>query len=259
MSTYDFPGVTLLITHYNRSSSLERLLISFKDLNCQFQEIIVSDDGSNQEQLAYLNKLQQRFAFRLIGTDTNHGLGHNLNKGQQAVRSPLTLYVQEDFVPTPLFPENFQHAITLFNEDAELDVVRFYAYFAYPYLKPYKFGYSKMLIKPWQLNYKKIYAYSDHPHLRRSSFLERFGKYAEGIKGDRTEYRMCVSFIQNHGKGLFFDDFTSLFKQVNSDDEPSTMLRSNLTQSRNPLIKLARDVYRQVKYNYDIYFYREKK
>jgi len=258
MNAFNFHGVTLLITHYNRSSSLERLLNSFESLNCRFDEIVVSDDGSNKEQLAHISNLQQRFSFRLIGAETNQGLGHNLNKGQQAVRSPLTLYVQEDFIPTPLFPENFQNAITLFDEDAKLDVVRFYAYFAYPYLKPIKFGYSEMLIEPWQLNYKKIYAYSDHPHLRRSTFLERFGKYAEGIKGDRTEYRMCVSFIQNHGKGVFFNDFSSLFKQVNSEDEPSTMQRSNLTQSKNPLIKLARDVYRQIKYNYDIHFYREK-
>jgi len=255
MNVYDFPGVTLLITHYNRSTSLERLLNSFEGLNCHFKEIIVSDDGSNQEQLAYLSKLQQRFAFRLIGSETNHGLGHNLNKGQQAVRTPLTLYVQEDFVPTSLFPENFQHATTLMNEDEELDMVRFYAYYAYPYLKSYKFGFSEMLIQPWQFNYKKIYAYSDHPHLRRSSFLQRFGKYAEGIKGDRTEYKMCISFIQKQGKGLIFNNLTSLFDQVNSEDEPSTMQRSNLSLSKNPLVKIARDIYRQIKYNYDIYFH----
>jgi glycosyltransferase involved in cell wall biosynthesis len=259
MDVHDFPGVTLLITHYNRSSSLERLLYSFENLNCRFKEIVVSDDGSNKEQLAYVSQLQRRFPFRLITSESNHGLGHNLNKGQEAVRSPLTLYVQEDFVPTPRFPENFEHAITLLVEDEQLDIIRFYAYFAYPYLKPYKFGYSEMLIKPWQLNYKKIYAYSDHPHLRRSSFLQRFGKYAEGVKGDRTEYRMCVSFIQNHGKGLFFDDFTSLFKQVNSDNEPSTMQRSNLTQSKNFLIKIVRDLYRQIKYNYDIKYYKGNK
>ena len=256
MNVYDFPGVTLLITHYNRSGSLERLLNRFESLNCRFHEIVVSDDGSNTEQVAYISKLQQRFAFRLIGSETNYGLGHNLNKGQLAVESPLTLYIQEDFVPTSLFPENFQHAVTLMKEDEELDMVRFYGYYAYPYLKPYKFGYSEMLIEPWQLNYKKIYAYSDHPHLRRSSFLQRFGKYAEGIKGDRTEYKMCVSFIQKHGKGLIYDNLTSLFDQVNSDEEPSTMQRSNLTQSKNPLIKIARDLYRQFKYNYDIYFYK---
>ena len=53
----------------------------------------------------------------------------------------------------------------------------------------------------------KIYQYSDHPHLRKSSFLTKFGRYQEGIKGDKTEYNMCVSFIKNKGKGLFFNEF----------------------------------------------------
>jgi glycosyltransferase involved in cell wall biosynthesis len=256
MNNYLFPEVTLLITHYNRSASLQRLLNSFKELNCSFCEIIVSDDGSEDEHLIFLDELQLKFNFKLITSKTNFGLGHNLNKGQQAVSSALTLYVQEDFVPTSLFPENFERAVRLMNEQSELDMVRFYAYFAYPYLKPFKYGYSEMIIKPLQLNYKKIYAYSDHPHLRRSSFLQRFGNYKEGIKGDRTEYRMCVSFIQKKGKGLFYDNFDALFKQVNSDVEPSTMSRSNLSQSRNFIISIVRNIYRQIKYNYDIVFFK---
>ncbi len=43
---YKFPNVTLLITHYNRSGSLERLLNAFEKLNCSFENIVVSDDGS---------------------------------------------------------------------------------------------------------------------------------------------------------------------------------------------------------------------
>jgi glycosyltransferase involved in cell wall biosynthesis len=258
MDNYFFSDVSLLITHYNRSASLERLLKSFADLRCSFNEIVVSDDGSEQSHVNFLKKLQESHKFRLITSETNHGLGHNLNKGQEAVTSALTLYVQEDFVPTALFPKNFVNAVQLMNEDKALDVVRFYAYFAYPYLKPVRLGFSEMIIKPLQLNYKKIYAYSDHPHLRRSSFLSRFGKYAEGIKGDRTEYRMCVSYIQHKGKGLFFEDFGCLFTQINSDVEPSTMTRSNLTQSSNVFVKILRDIYRQVKYNYDILFFKQK-
>ena len=111
-----------------------------------------------------------------------------------------------------------------------------------------------MLVKPWFTNYKKIYYYSDHPHLRRSSFFERFGRYEEGLKGDKTEYKMCVSFIKNKGKGLFYDDYKALFKQENSSEEPSTMTRSNWTQSENLLITLVRNIYRQVKYNFDLLF-----
>lgn len=249
---YEFNEVSLLITHYNRSSSLRRLLQSFKDLNCSFGEIVVSDDGSDPESIQSLEESRRLFNFKLVTTTTNKGLGHNLNKGQDAVSRPLTLYVQEDFVATEAFPMNFTNALEIFRSE-EFDLVRFYSYLKFPYLKEYKLGYSEMCLSTWQMDYTKIYAYSDHPHLRRSTFLKKFGRYEEGIKGDKTEYRMCVSFIKNKGRGLFFNDYQKMFSQINSESEPSTMKRSSWTETKSPLVGLIRYLYRQVKYNFDIY------
>jgi len=253
-----FKNVSLLITHYNRPKSLERLLSTFEVLNCSFDEVIVSDDGSKSEHRIALQNLQSRFLFRLIESVNNRGLGNNLNKGQRAVNSTMTLYVQEDFVPTAMFPASFRIALDLLKKNQDLDIIRLYAYYAYPYLRPYANGFSEMLIKPYSLNYTKIYYYSDHPHLRRSNFLEKFGDYQEGLAGDRTEYRMCLSFIQKKGKGLFYNNFKDLFVQENSETEPSTMTRTNFTSSVTPLISALRYVYRQVKYNFDINFYKPK-
>ncbi|WP_187261805.1 glycosyltransferase [Pontibacter beigongshangensis] len=252
-----YKDVTLLITHYNRSSSLERLLKSYQDLNCEFEEIVVSDDGSKPEHLKALKELLKSYAFRLVTSPVNKGLANNLNKGQRAVKTPLTLYVQEDFIPLPAFTTHFADALEMMRAQQELDIIRFYAYSAYPYLKPYKKGYSEMVIKPWFTNYRKIYYYTDHPHLRRSSFLEKFGHYVEGIKSDKAEYLMCLSFIQHKGKGLFFDGYKQLFLQKNSTEEPSTMQRSNWRQSRNPIVAYGRNIYRQIKYNFDIHFTRQ--
>ncbi len=251
---YHFPQVTLLVTHYNRSKSLENLLNTFKKQQCFFGEIVVSDDGSMQVHLDTIKKLQREIDFKLVTSPKNKGLGNNINKGQDAVTKPYTLYVQEDFEPDASFTAHFFNAMQIMDEEPELDSVRFYAYQKYPYLKPYKKGFSKMLIKPWFTNYKKIYYYSDHPHVRRSSFFNKFGRYQEGLKGDRTEYKMCVSFIKNKGKALFYDDYKALFSQVNSSDEPSTMSRSNWTRSENIFIALVRDIYRQLKYNFDLLF-----
>jgi glycosyltransferase involved in cell wall biosynthesis len=250
----NFKGVTLMVTHYNRSSSLENLLRSFHNLGCVFEDIVVSDDGSKPEHQEYLQKIQQEFPFRLITTPVNKGLGNNLNKGQDAVKTPYTLYVQEDFTPTAIFPQHFADALEIMNERKDFDIVRFYAYFAYPYLKAFRKGFSEMLIKPWYPDYMKVYFYSDHPHLRRSDFLKKFGRYPEGMKGDRTEYRMCINFIQNKGKGLFFNEFRQLFSQDNSEAEPSTMTRKKWTTSNNPFIAFIRYGYRQVRYNYDMLF-----
>jgi len=89
--------------------------------------------------------------------------------------------------------------------------------------------------------------YSDHPHLRRSNFPLKFGRYPEGVKGDITEYRMAVSFIKHKGKGLFYDDFTKVFYQKNSSAEPSTMNRSNWRESQHPIFLMVRALYLKFK------------
>lgn len=248
-----FDSVTLLITHYNRSGSLERLLKSYKDLDCSFGGIVVSDDGSKPEQISRLRELQDEYRFVLITTPQNKGLGNNINKGQDAVKTPYTIYVQEDFLPAADFAHHFSNALNMMNERPDFDIIRFYSYLNYPYLLPYKDGFSLMYIYPWSWDYLKIYFYSDHPHLRRSNFFEKFGRYAEGFKGDKTEYLMCISFIRKKGKGLFFNSYKALFDQKNSDDEPSTMTyRENWRQSPNFIVKIMRNVYRQIKWNYDL-------
>ncbi len=252
-NSYLFKGVTLMVTHYNRSGSLERLLYAFENLNCRFDEIVVSDDGSREEHIENLRNVQSSVPFRLIRSDVNKGLGNNLNKGQAAVQTPYTLYVQEDFIPTEFFPPRFKDALSFMDSDPGIDMVRFYGYSRYPYLKYYDSGFYEMLIKPWYPNYRKIYYYSDHPHLRRSNFNEKFGPYPEGLKGDRTEYRMCLNFIQRKGRGLFYGKYNELFVQDNSD-EPSTMKRKSWTTSKKPLISIVRNFYRQIRYNFDILF-----
>ncbi|MHB8206929.1 glycosyltransferase family 2 protein [Mucilaginibacter sp.] len=244
-----FGEITLLITHYNRSGSLERLLQTFANQHISFGEIVVSDDGSKPEHLERLAALHPVYNFRLITTPVNKGLGNNINKGQDAVNTPYTLYVQEDFEPKDAFLIHFRDALDIMITDHGLDIVRFYAYFRYPYLKTYAKGFSEMIFKPgfFANNHLKFYVYSDHPHLRRSNFLEKFGRYPEGIKGDLTEYGMALSFIQKKGRGLFFDHFNDLFYQKNSADEPSTMGRSSWRESKNPAALAIRAVYLQFK------------
>lgn len=253
-SNQTFSDVTLLVTHFNRSASLERLLKTFNDLSFLFGEVIVSDDASNAFHSEKLRQLKDEYGFTLITSAVNGGLGNNLNKGSKAVKTPLTLYVQEDFIPTEVFLKPFISAVDFMNADNQLDLVRFYAYHSYPYLKPFKDGFSEMLYKPYYTDKNKIYQYSDHPHLRRRNFLERFGVYTEGIKSDKTEYEMSISFIRKGGKGLFYNQYKSLFIQENSAEEPSTVDRRSWTKSDNVAVSMIRWVYRQVKFNYDIHF-----
>ena len=256
-----FKDVTLLVTHYNRSGSLERLLKVFKEHHFNFDGIVVSDDGSKPEHLQKIRALQPVYNFKLVTTPKNKGLGNNINKGQEAVETPYTLYVQEDFVPKEGFLEKLKNACTFMREKDDLDLVRFYAYFKYPFLKPYKNGFSEMRFNalPFIRGYRKFYYYSDHPHLRRSNFLEKFGRYTEGKNVDITEYRMMMSFLQKKGKALFYEDHKGLFDQLNSNVEPSTTKRNYWREAGNPLVSFTRHIYRHLKFNYDYHFMRFNK
>lgn len=242
---YTYDTVTLLVTHYNRSRSLEHLLRRCAEENLKFKEIIVSDDGSKKEHLEYVKKLKDTYSFKLLGSNTNKGLGNNINKGQDAVKTPYTLYVQEDFEPTSEFMYNFGNALKLMDEE-DWDLIRFYTFpwAPFPYLKPYKFNYSEMLFRPQlrYLNHMKFRIYSDHPHLRRTSFLNKFGRYIENKPGDPTEYDMCLHFIRHGGKALMFVG-APLFLHENMAIEPNTMERSKWKLRNFFMIQFARSLY----------------
>jgi len=249
-----FKDVTLLITHYNRSRSLERLFNSFKDLGCTFDDIVVSDDGSKPEHVEYIKSLHDKFQFRLITAVKNGGLGNNINKGQDAVNTPYTLYVQEDFDPKPAFKEHFPDAMDIIRQKDDIDIIRFYAYFKYPYLGPPEKGFSEMRFGILKPGYRKFYVYSDHPHLRRSNYFEKFGRYPEGKKVEKTEYLMMMSFLHKKGKALQYESIDGLFEQKNSSAEPSTVRRNYWRESGNFITTGMRHLYRHVKFNFDYLF-----
>lgn len=252
-STYSFSDITLLVTHYNRSSSLERLLRSFKDLGFVFGDIVVSDDGSRAEHLDAVKSLVDEFQFRLITTPVNRGLGNNINKGQDCVHTPYTLYIQEDFVPKPAFLGGLHDGYKIMREDGHWDLVSFYAYEKYPYSRPYKFGFSERLFKsaPWYTNNLKFYVYSDHPHLRKTSFLQDIGRYVENKNVDVTEMQMSLLFIKKRGRSLMYEEHFSLLTQENSATEPSTAAHRNSFFARSStsiLLVAAKWVYARYKF-----------
>lgn len=249
-----FSDVTLLITHYNRSRSLERLLESFNNLQISFKEIIVSDDASQPEHLNHLKLIQERLAFRLLTTEKNKGLANNINKGQDAVTTPYILYVQEDFVPMPIFIDTFKNAVDIIEKRKDIDVIRFWAYVQYPYLKPIANGFSEMIFNLWKPGYRKFYLYSDAPHLKRNNFLQKFGRYTEGIGSDKAEYLMMMNFLRKKGKGAIHENVHTLLEHQNSDDEPSTVPRNFLGQSSGFIVANVRHLYRHLKFNFDYLF-----
>ena len=254
-NAYVFDNVSLLITHYNRSKSLLRLLDAMQKLNVTFGEIVVSDDGSSYAHLQNLLEYQKTHHFRLITAPVNKGLPNNINKGQAAVLKPYTLYVQEDFVPSEVFPIKFKHSLEIMEERPDIDIARYWAYWKYPYLKSIRNGFSEMRFSLFKLGYKKFYVYSDASHLRTSNFHSRFGLFLENLPSDRAEYLMMMSFIRKGGKAIYNDSFNDMFDHRNSDDEPSTVERDFISYTdSNPVITIIRNLYRNVKFNLDYLF-----
>jgi len=247
-----FDEITLLITHYNRSSSLERLLLSFEKLKIRFHAVVVSDDYSNDDHLKKLDLLKERFNLKIIQADKNRGLANNINKGQRMVSSPFTLYVQEDFVPNPEFAERLTDGLALMEEDVEIDLVRFYSHHKHPYLNPLIKGFYEMKFHILRRGFKQFWCYSDTPHLRRSNFLQKFGDYPEGLGSDKAEFKMAISFLQNKGKAIIHEDFRNIFIHENTISEPSQVSRKGFRkyiQSTDfPLLKYLRTIYRNIKF-----------
>lgn len=246
---YFFKDVTLLITHYNRTRSLERLLASLAKLKCSFEDTVVSDDASRPEEMEKVKKLQQIYNFRLVTTPKNRGYGNCINKGEDAITTPYTLYLQEDFVPFDIFPDHFKDALQILNQDRTIDYVRFWALEdLHLNLKPYGKGFSEMEYKLGNMYHHKFYQFSDTPNIRRNNFREKFGRYREGIFGDLTDYYMAISFLHNKGKGLFFNKYDSLF--THNDSEEGSRIRSgrNWRQHGNIFIRFMRFFYLRYKW-----------
>src|SRR5690606_11334361 len=100
--------------------------------------------------------------------------------------------------------------------------------------------------------------YSDHPHLRRSNFLQKFGRYSEGKNPENAEFDMMISYLKKKGKGLLFDNYKTVFAQINTAAEPSTMKRKFWRYSNNVLIVAAVMTYRYVKCYTNLFFRRRQ-
>ncbi|MES2457714.1 MAG: glycosyltransferase [Bacteroidota bacterium] len=216
--------ITLLVTHFNRSESLSRLLQTLSNIGLSFTEIIISDGGSNDKHLNEVIRLRDVYNYTLLTTEENKGLGNSINVGQDAAKTNFIVYIQEDFVPKPAFKAALIDGLEIIKSEPKWDLVRFYAFpwAPFPYRKPYKKGFSELIfsLSPFYTNHNKFYVYADHPHIKRKTFPEKFGRYVETLSGDVTEMAMCRSFLKNQGEALYFDRFEDLFEHDNPEDEP---------------------------------------
>lgn len=189
--------ISILTTHYNRPDALVFCLKAIKDAKLDFDyEVVVSDDGSNNETIAIINKLE---VDTLVLTNKNEGLAANLNKGIKACKGNYILYVQEDFLMKPEFKNVINEGIQLLDSHI-LDMVRYRANYTFNKLIPCTEHIS--LIPKFSLcNFNiNTFQYSDHPFLTTPTFFERFGYYLENTSVGYGETEYAIRILKSKAK-----------------------------------------------------------
>jgi len=89
------PGVAVVIPFYNGSAFIERALRSIAAQSVPAAEVVVVNDGSTDEERAFLERLQPQHGFKLIN-QANGGQGAARNAGVAAASAPYICFLDQD-------------------------------------------------------------------------------------------------------------------------------------------------------------------
>ncbi|MBJ3817110.1 glycosyltransferase [Shimwellia pseudoproteus] len=107
---YNFPLVSVCITHHDRSELLQQAIASLRTQSYKNIEIILVDDGSvKEESYNYLNLLNDEFEknnWKII-TGENNYLGAARNLAAKHAKGDYLLFMDDDNVAKPCEIENF--------------------------------------------------------------------------------------------------------------------------------------------------------
>lgn len=189
--------LSILITHYNRPSALEVCLKSISDLQLDFPyEIVVSDDGSTDENLLKIESFQINQIIRAV---KNEGLCANLNKGIKACKGNYLMYCQEDSIVLPELKPLLKDMFGLLDNN-ELNMIRLRANYVFSDLIKITdniFRIPRFSFKNFNIN---TFQYSDNPFVTKVSFYEKYGYYLEGTSGPYGETEYAIRILNTKAK-----------------------------------------------------------
>ncbi|GEM_PF-2317108 len=96
----DREGVSVIVPTFNRAAILEKVLFSLDDqsLPANEYEVIVVDDGSEDDTAAAVSRLQQRMNYRLgyIRNEESRGVTGATNRGIKAAEGEILVIINDD-------------------------------------------------------------------------------------------------------------------------------------------------------------------
>ncbi|PRP66981.1 glycosyltransferase family 2 protein [Nonlabens agnitus] len=178
--------ISFLITHYNRPGALKLCVDSILKLKGENDEIIVSDDSSNQEAINSISNLR---SVRIIMSDVNEGLASNINKGIKACSGKYIIYCQEDFRLNLKLKDYLPDLIDSIEKNF-VDLIRFSSFLKFNQTISINNFLAVIPRFSWENFFQNFYRYSDHPFLVKKEFYEKYGYYLENTSGryGETEY-----------------------------------------------------------------------
>lgn len=224
---------SFLITHFNRSSELEKCVKSILNLGLKSFEIIVNDDASD---IFHLDKVKSLQIDKLILSKQNSGLANSINKGISFCSGKYIIYCQEDFTINKKLNSVLIECTTLLNSN-KADLIRFTSNFRFKKLKFISVNISlipKFSVKNLMHNF---YQYSDHPFITTRTFFHNYGFYMEQTSGRYGEMEYAIRIFKSSARIAITNE-----KMANKIEGSQSVLEAEYSHISQP--RFSKKVYR---------------
>ena len=217
--------ISFIMTSLDRGPTLKTTVDTLRAKATTPFELIIADDGSQDETKRIINELRPGMA---IFNPKRSGLGANMNRGIAAAGGDYHFILQDDFAARFNLDKYLQLAISALERFQDIDLIRFGSlmdsvrWFPDIHKKSTrKTRLAHVTEERRQINGHEIvvvtaknpkvdvFVYSDNPHLRRSDFCAKYGSYKENVKTSETEIDFMRRYNANGGKAAWFLDFES--------------------------------------------------
>ena len=99
--------ISVIVTNWNGKKLLEKNLETIIKLSPEAEEIIFTDDASQDDSVEYVKKLQKKYKkLKIIHHQKNQGFGENSNYAVKQAKGDLVVLLNNDIYPHPKYITN---------------------------------------------------------------------------------------------------------------------------------------------------------
>jgi GT2 family glycosyltransferase len=225
------PEVSVVLTHYNYSAFVRQAIESVIASSGVRLELVVVDNHSDQEELAYLRSViaeYEWFPIRLVANAADQGPSASRNIGARHARAPLLLLLDADNVLYPTGAQLLHAALGRSN-----------AAFAYGLIE--KFGQDTGLLSatPWNVEHLAHSNYIDTMALIRREVWDEFGGFDPQVAamGGYDDYAFWLQLAAEGYQGELVSSFIGRYRVH------GTSLQSLLNLDTKEFMQFYRDRY----------------